>query len=131
MDDVVHRIAQRERQIDIGKSTRGYTNYTHWVPHSSRKDLRRAYSDYGLFPQTPRAVCGSVSNLHMVSKRAFTRAMIDWRRALHRWDSADPTERAPVVLGWPMTVADSKRNTLEHPTPIELPRVIVVHSSKK
>jgi len=63
-------ITQRERQIDMGKATAGYGNYTARVPPDARN---------GDDPMTPRA------NMP-VTRRKFRRLVNQWRRALHQWD---------------------------------------------
>ena len=64
------RISQREKQIQFGKNTIGYTRYVELVPRHQRNP-----GD----PQTPRAD-------KKQSKRAFAGAIKAWRRFLHTYD---------------------------------------------
>lgn len=67
------RIAQRQKQIDFGKSTEGYQNYILKVKIEDRGEDERKY------PVTPRTD-------EKISKRFFDYKLKKWRRALHRWD---------------------------------------------
>eukprot|EP01063_Lacrimia_lanifica_P035520 TRINITY_DN6793_c0_g1_i1.p1 TRINITY_DN6793_c0_g1~~TRINITY_DN6793_c0_g1_i1.p1 ORF type:complete len:722 (+),score=227.27 TRINITY_DN6793_c0_g1_i1:123-2288(+) len=71
-----HRIAQREKQLNLGKQTRGYCNYIAAVP----KDSRDANNPDHVV--TPRANWD-------VSKRKFDAFVRLWRRVLHNWDEVD------------------------------------------
>ena len=67
------RLAQREKQIRIGKQTLGYLTYSNVLPRHHSDPLNPAH------PFTPRA---DVS----CSKRSWDRRVRNWRRQLHRWD---------------------------------------------
>ncbi|GAB4822709.1 hypothetical protein N2152v2_009755 [Parachlorella kessleri] len=69
-----HRIAQRQKQIDLGKNTLGYQRYRQQVP----RDKRRARQD----PGTPDVY-------QIASKRSFDGQVKKWRRMLHEWDPRD------------------------------------------
>lgn len=74
-----HRLAQRQRQIDIGKATVAYSRYIAAVPKNSRSKSAK-------HPVTP--------NIHAaVTKKAFARTVSQWRTRLHLWD--DPSAPAP------------------------------------
>eukprot|EP00742_Colponemidia_sp_Colp-10_P009233 GILJ01010053.1.p1 GENE.GILJ01010053.1~~GILJ01010053.1.p1 ORF type:complete len:192 (-),score=27.81 GILJ01010053.1:215-790(-) len=75
-----NRIAKRQKQVDFGKNTIGYDNYTKHVPREQR-DIKLQYT---LHPATP--------DVHQsCSKRAFDGQLAKWRRLLHLWDSGVPT----------------------------------------
>lgn len=69
-EDDVHRLSQRQRQIEFGKNTLGYERYSELVPRSKRKRTD---------PQTPnpKQVC---------SKRSWDGQIRKWRRLLHAYD---------------------------------------------
>lgn len=69
-EDDAQRLRQRQKQIDLGKNTRGYERYVALVPRDQRK-----FDD----PWTPdkTAPC---------SKRAFDGRIRKWRRDLHKYD---------------------------------------------
>lgn len=73
-----HRLAQRQRQIDLGKNTVGYHNYVEQVP----KPLRARGH-----PRTPDIKSGS--------RRAFLGRIRVWRKELHRWD-VQPGEEGKI-----------------------------------
>ncbi|PSC75794.1 Oocyte-specific histone RNA stem-loop-binding 2 [Micractinium conductrix] len=79
-----HRLAQRQKQIDIGKNTLGYQRYRLAVP----RDKRNRRTD----PVTP--------NVYQVtSKRAFEGQVKKWKRMLHTWDlPGDVQEGEPALL---------------------------------
>lgn len=64
------RFQQREKQIDLGKATKGYLNYTKAVPRE-----KRSQTD----PQTP-------DSREMCSKRQFDGKLHKWRKGLHQYD---------------------------------------------
>ena len=68
---VAHRLAQRRKQLELGKRTVGYLNYTAAVPRQERQE--------GLHPNTPqpKKAC---------SKRSWDGQVRKWRRELHKWD---------------------------------------------
>jgi hypothetical protein len=68
------KIQSRLKQIQFGKNTIGYDNYTAAVPR------RKRYLGGDQHPRTPDAY-------EILSKRAFDGKIKVWRRALHRWDS--------------------------------------------
>lgn len=84
----IDRVLQRQKQIDIGKATKGYFNYIFTVPKKERDSVRSRYPELGdkEFPQTPHI--GS-----LISKRKWDFHLKEWRRSLHLWD--------PVTLDHP------------------------------
>lgn len=66
-----HRLAQRQKQIDLGKNTLGYQRYREAVP----REKRNRRTD----PVTPDVY-------QVCSKRAFEGQVKKWRRMLHTWD---------------------------------------------
>jgi histone RNA hairpin-binding protein len=106
-----HKIAQRQKQIDFGKNTIGYSNYIRLVP------LLVAFSQTCLFsiyayaiennrqqrtksdPQTPDVRA-------KYSKRQWDGIMKKWRRQLHQWDPVtDQRPGAQLVRSTACTVA--------------------------
>ncbi|KAJ3384749.1 hypothetical protein HDU92_003435 [Lobulomyces angularis] len=69
--ELERRLFQRQKQIDIGKSTKGYYNYIQSIPKHTR--IKRVH------PITPRKDI-------KCSKRAWDGYYKQWRRQLHRWD---------------------------------------------
>merc|ERR1719204_1678182 len=65
-----HRITQRMRQIDIGKATPEYRNYTELVPRHERKPHH---------PRTPNP-------RHKMPNKWWKTAINRWRKALHAFD---------------------------------------------
>ncbi|KAF4669663.1 ectonucleotide pyrophosphatase phosphodiesterase [Perkinsus chesapeaki] len=79
-------LAQRQKQIRIAKTSRGYQNYTRLVEKADRDPKNPAH------PSTPR-VDGTDS------KRAFEGRLRLWKQALHKWDMEDgrmPPEHKPI-----------------------------------
>jgi hypothetical protein len=75
-----HRIAQRLKQIKLGKNTLGYQTYLDTVPKDKREKKNPRH------PNTP--------NVHRVcSKRQFDGLLKSWRRALHTWDPRTVEQR--------------------------------------
>ena len=75
-------LKQRQKQINFGKNTIGYTRYCELVPRNQRK-----LTD----PQTPKA------NKKM-SKRSFAGSIKAWRRQLHEYDgTGDNMEEVAVA----------------------------------
>ena len=70
-----HRLLQRQKQIDLGKSTPAYAAYVSLVPLTARDDGRREDGH----PVTPRKD-------RDCSKRGWDGLVRKWRRALHEWD---------------------------------------------
>ena len=68
------KLAQRQKQIDYGKNTKGYDNYLRAVPRRKRHLQPR-----GRRPRTP-------DKYLLCSKRRFDGIVRAWRRALHEWD---------------------------------------------
>jgi len=64
-------LESRQKQIDIGKNTLGYKNYSQLVKKEKRK-----YND----PQTP-------DKYQICSKRSWDGQIRVWRRMLHHFDS--------------------------------------------
>lgn len=79
------RVEKRQHQIDIGKATAGYANYTRLVPRTARNPTR---ADHPMTPDVRLAF----------SKRHWDSYVRRWRRALHQWDerTEDPTPAPPV-----------------------------------
>lgn len=71
---------KRQKQIDFGKNTLGYDNYTRAVPKERRERSKRG----GEHPVTP-------DKYEVTSKRAFDGRVKAWRRLLHRWDDVGPS----------------------------------------
>jgi hypothetical protein len=69
-----HKIAQRQRQIDIGKNTPEYYNYRKRIPRRERK----------------RSDAVSPDKYQMISKRNWEGQVKAWRRLLHKWDPVEP-----------------------------------------
>jgi len=65
-----HRLNQRQKQIDYGKNTDGYTNYTALIPKDKRLKEH---------PRTP-------DKYQICSKRAWDGQVRKWRRQLHAYD---------------------------------------------
>jgi Histone RNA hairpin-binding protein RNA-binding domain len=78
------RLEQRQKQIDIGKNTRGYDKYSQSVAHHKRH-LSKAQSDHPLTPDI----------YQRCSKRAFDGKVREWRRLLHMWDP-DPGHQPSI-----------------------------------
>lgn len=64
------RFQQREKQIELGKATKGYLNYSKAIPKA-----KRSQAD----PQTP-------DSREMCSKRQFDGKLHKWRKGLHQYD---------------------------------------------
>lgn len=79
-----HRLEQREKQIQFGKSTLGYQRYLAAVPKGQRKKYEH--------PDTPDAK-------QKCSKRAWDGQVRVWRRALHNWDPAEEVAGKPMDSG--------------------------------
>ena len=88
-----HRLTQRQKQIEKGKNTLGYTRYLQTVPKHERRKNDPAH------PRTPPA------HLQM-SKRAWDSHLAHWRRGLHQWD--------PPATG--ATSANAAAETKEKPS---------------
>ena len=70
------RLAKRQKQVDYGKNTIGYTRYLALVPRARRtRDM----------PRTPNI-------RKKMSKRAFVGLVAQWRRQLHEYDPKDGEE---------------------------------------
>jgi len=69
-EDSARRLETRQRQIDIGKATAGYQNYSKIVPKERRKRTD---------PWTP-------NKNQVCSKRSWDGQIRKWRRELHQWD---------------------------------------------
>lgn len=74
-----HRLAQRQKQIDYGKNTIGYDNYTRKMPRHRRR--------FGKDPMTPDITDNC-------SKRAFDGRVKVWRKSLHEYDGPDGSRPA-------------------------------------
>lgn len=71
-----HRLAQRQKQLDIGKATPEYRNYRATVPRKQRKKTD---------PGTP-------DKFQLISKRNWEGQVKAWRRRLHEWDTPEDVE---------------------------------------
>jgi hypothetical protein len=69
------RLEQRLKQVDFGKNTIGYDNYSEAVPRAERV---RAFQR-GWHPRTPDHTVAR-------SKRSWDGIVQKWRRQLHLWD---------------------------------------------
>lgn len=65
------KLASRQKQIDYGKNTTGYSLYTSQIPRNQRKR--------GDHPWTP-------NKYQLCSKRSWDGQVRKWRRALHKFD---------------------------------------------
>ena len=74
----VHRLEQRQKQIDMGKSTSGYKHYLRTVPKYKR-DYEKRFTEHPLTPRK-QIVC---------SKRSWDGQVRKWRRMLHIYDSPE------------------------------------------
>ena len=74
-----NRLNNRQRQIEIGKSTLGYYKYTKRIPKEKRGPNLQAH------PRTPDIKL-------LISKRSFEGRVKAWRRMLHNWDWLDAEE---------------------------------------
>ncbi|RNF23306.1 uncharacterized protein Tco025E_02833 [Trypanosoma conorhini] len=85
------RLKQRQRQVQYGKETVGYSNYLRAVPSRCDREFRNP-----MHPMTPRPE-------YDCSKRTFDRYLNIWRRQLHLWDDYDPNNLEPqyVRIGIP------------------------------
>lgn len=80
------RVSQRQKQIEIGKSTLGYKNYEAAVSKSDREEGNV------LHPVTP-------TTDGRTAKRNFDRSVREWRKALHAWDEPLTHELAAFEAG--------------------------------
>ena len=78
-----HRITQRMRQIDIGKATDEYRNYSEMVPRVQRKPHH---------PRTPNP-------RHKMPNKWWKRAFTRWRKDLHAFDADKIQKRAQAGTG--------------------------------
>ena len=76
-DQYKRRLTQRLKQIQFGKRTSGYINYTSFVA----RDMRQPGNSH--HPCTPRA------DLEL-PKRQWDKILRQWRQVLHCWDDATP-----------------------------------------
>lgn len=67
------RLQQRQKQIEYGKNTVGYTLYTQAVPKEARQRRNPKH------PETPDKTL-------KCSKRGWDGVVRQWRRRLHAWD---------------------------------------------
>ena len=77
-----HKLAQRQRQVDIGKASAGYARYVDAVPRDKR-EFRNAQH-----PATP-------DRTRACSKRAWDGQVKVWRFALKQWEPAEDGAAAP------------------------------------
>lgn len=69
------KLNSRQKQIDYGKNTSGYSLYTAQIPRNQRKR--------GDHPWTP-------NKYQLCSKRSWDGQVRKWRRALHKFDPNEP-----------------------------------------
>ena len=74
-DERMHRLRQRQKQIDIGKSTEAYVEYRNQVPIGKRNP--RCRHDKHPVTPNPNEDC---------SKRSWSGIVSKWRQNLHRYD---------------------------------------------
>lgn len=72
------KLASRQKQIEYGKNTTGYSLYTSQVPRNQRKRG-------GDHPWTP-------NKFQICSKRSWDGQVRKWRRALHKFDPSESSE---------------------------------------
>ena len=103
-----HRLAQRQKQLDMGKATAGYARYVEEVPVHER-DPARALGAAGHGRRHPR----TPDPRRRVSKRAFDGHVSAWRRALHEWDEAETPMpvRTPAASKWTLPRAAALRRS--------------------
>jgi hypothetical protein len=103
----VHRLEQRQKQIDMGKSTPGYQLYVSRVPKAKR-DYERRFTDH---PLTPRKQIAC-------SKRSWDGQVRKWRRLLHVYDGPETSAGAGEAMDSTDNAqtqdADSMEDTLQH-----------------
>ncbi|KAI6652063.1 Histone RNA hairpin-binding protein [Oopsacas minuta] len=75
----VHKLEQRQKQIDYGKNTDGYQNYIQLYPKYNRK------------PDMPRTPDKHIGYSH----RRWLGLLTKWRKALHKWDGMNTSILAP------------------------------------
>jgi len=100
------RIEKRQRQIDIGKATDGYQNYTKKIKKQDRKPNSIRY------PRTP-------DKREHISKRAWDARIRRWRRQLHLWDppGAEASPRKTPFKQGSAPNSSSKSNRKRKPNP--------------
>ena len=84
VDQKEHRLAQRNKQIQIGKSTVGYNRYLAEVPIENRV---RGEERHPMTPN-PKQDC---------SKRSWDGQVKVWRRRLHFWTPKDEEDKKEQV----------------------------------
>ena len=87
------RLKSRQKQINLGKNTIGYSRYRKLVPKKSRVRGEKKH------PWTP-------NKYKDCSKRAFDGIVRAWRRALHEWD---PQPETPSSV-----ISDERSHGKEH-----------------
>jgi hypothetical protein len=87
-------IAQRQKQIDYGKNTLGYSEYLKKVPKEKRS---------GSHPKTPEIGL-------RISKRAFDGIVRRWRKSLHQYDLFKTVSKKQVYLLQKSNLAFSQEN---------------------
>ena len=84
-EEMMHKIAQRNKQLALGKITQGYKNYI----ASIRNEERELGNDMHVI--TPRATWD-------ISKRKFDGYLRQWRRDLHGWDNDQSNSEASEAV---------------------------------
>merc|ERR1719197_2038328 len=94
-EEWARRFSQREKQLLVGKGTRGYRRFLRMIPKPMRKP-----GD----PQTPRAA-------EQCSKRAFDGRLKQWRILLHAFSPRESEDEAED--GEPIDIVPEDTNLME------------------
>jgi len=94
-EEWARRFSQREKQLLVGKGTRGYRRFLRMIPKQNRKP-----GD----PQTPRVA-------EQCSKRAFDGRLKQWRILLHAFSPRESEDEAEE--GEPIEVVPEDTNLME------------------
>merc|ERR1719482_1373982 len=94
-EEWARRFSQREKQLLVGKGTRGYRRFLRMIPKTNRKP-----GD----PQTPRVA-------EQCSKRAFDGRLKQWRILLHAFSPRESEDEAED--GEPVDVVPEDTNLME------------------
>ena len=111
-----HKVAQREKQIMIGKATVGYQRYAAEVPSESRLVREEKH------PMTP-------NSKQECSKRSWEGQMKVWRRRLHFWTPKEATDEGKVEADFYEGVekdeapSDAANRPLPNVIPVEVERM--------
>ena len=108
---------QRKKQIDYGKNTPGYRNYTKCIPKYAKISLTYCnfshytthflFTSYTPFPDRKNRIPKvhmHTPNIHWrCSKRTFDQSVRQWRLYLHQWDSVETADNSGLPMH-PQTV---------------------------